>query len=90
MSTSLTVFVFVIDATYHAVVSGMFATVVQSLRKIIEQWKGGNSRTRVCFILFDSSLHFFSLKVCKGHVCLSPFLLLLFTSIFFRLHENLT
>jgi len=68
----------VIDASYHAVSSGMFASCLQTLKKTFEEWKGGNSRTRVGFITFDSTLSYYVLQVFVWDFILLVFCFVLF------------
>lgn len=57
------VFMFVIDVSYTAVVSGMLDTVVQSIKEAIQSGKiPGGPRVQIGIITFDNSLHFYNLN----------------------------
>jgi protein transport protein SEC24 len=57
------VFVFVIDVSYTAVVTGLLDTVVSGIREAIQSGRiPGGSRTQVGIITFDTSLHFYNLN----------------------------
>uniref|UniRef100_A0A7S4QMV4 Uncharacterized protein n=1 Tax=Alexandrium monilatum TaxID=311494 RepID=A0A7S4QMV4_9DINO len=57
------VFMFVIDVSYTAVVTGMLDTVVSAIKDVIQ--KGaipGGQRAQVGILTFDTSLHFYNLS----------------------------
>ncbi|CAK0832601.1 unnamed protein product, partial [Prorocentrum cordatum] len=57
------VFMFVIDVSYTAVVTGMLDTVVASIKEAILSGNlPGGSRTQIGIITFDTSLHFYNLN----------------------------
>ena len=55
------VYLFVIDVSYAAVQSGMVAVSCQTIRSCLDRLPGG-SRTRIGFITFDATVHFYNLK----------------------------
>ena len=55
------VYVFVIDVSYMAVSTGMFAQAVEAIKDSLDDLQGG-ARTQVGFITFDSAVHFYNLK----------------------------
>ena len=57
------VFMFVIDVSYTAVVTGLLQTVVTSIKEAILSGKiPGGQRVQVGIITFDTSLHFYNLN----------------------------
>lgn len=56
------VYFFVIDVSHAAIVSGMVRAVCNSIMQAIEQKLSQNERTRVGFVTFDSTVHFYSLR----------------------------
>ena len=54
-------YVFVIDVSYRAVAAGILPTIAQSIKDALDNLPGSD-RTRVGFITFDSSLHFYKLS----------------------------
>ena len=54
-------YVFVIDVSYRAVAAGILPTIAESIKGSLDTLPGGE-RTRVGFITFDSSLHFYKLS----------------------------
>eukprot|EP00443_Scrippsiella_acuminata_P000985 CAMPEP_0115296138 /NCGR_PEP_ID=MMETSP0270-20121206/67076_1 /TAXON_ID=71861 /ORGANISM="Scrippsiella trochoidea, Strain CCMP3099" /LENGTH=960 /DNA_ID=CAMNT_0002713751 /DNA_START=9 /DNA_END=2891 /DNA_ORIENTATION=+ len=57
------VFMFVIDVSYTAVVTGMLDTVVSSIKETIQSGQiPGGQRVQMGIITFDSSLHFYNLN----------------------------
>lgn len=54
---------FVIDVSHYAIASGMFRTVVETIKAILNDFPG-HPRTRIGFITYDSTIHFYNLKVC--------------------------
>lgn len=57
------VFMFVIDVSYTAVVTGMLDTVVSGIKEAIQSGRiPGGSRTQVGIITYDTSLHFYNLN----------------------------
>ncbi|CAK0846624.1 unnamed protein product [Prorocentrum cordatum] len=57
------VFMFVIDVSYTAVVTGMLDAVVASIKEAIQSGEiPGGSRTQIGIITFDTSLHFYNLN----------------------------
>jgi protein transport protein SEC24 len=55
------VFVFVIDVSYTAIVSGMLQVTVDSIKSSLDNLPG-SPRTQVAFLTFDSTVHFYNLK----------------------------
>ncbi|XP_053556160.1 protein transport protein Sec24B [Bombina bombina] len=55
------VYLFVLDVSYNAVESGYLNIFSQSLLENLEKLRG-DSRTRIGFITFDSTVHFYSLQ----------------------------
>ena len=55
-------YLFVIDVGYYSLTSGMFTTTIKSIQSIINNFQG-DTRTRIGFITYDSSVHFYNLKV---------------------------
>lgn len=58
------VFVFLIDVSHNAIQSGMVATATRTILENLDRIPNEDNRTKVAFIAFDTSLHFFSLPVC--------------------------
>lgn len=56
------VFMFVIDVSYTAVVTGMLDTVVATIKETIQSGKIPGQRAQVGIITFDTSLHFYNLS----------------------------
>lgn len=56
------VFMFVIDVSYTAVVTGMLQTVVTSIKEAIQSGGIPGQRAQVGIITFDTSLHFYNLN----------------------------
>mmetsp|Transcript_31268 Transcript_31268/g.56012 ORF Transcript_31268/g.56012 Transcript_31268/m.56012 type:complete len:954 (-) Transcript_31268:52-2913(-) len=57
------VFMFVIDVSYTAVVTGMLDTVVASIKEAIQSGNiPGGQRVQIGIITFDTSLHFYNLN----------------------------
>lgn len=57
------VFMFVIDVSYTAVVTGMLDTVVSSIKEAIQSGNiPGGQRVQMGIITFDTSLHFYNLN----------------------------
>jgi len=52
---------FVIDVGYYSIVSGMLHTAVQAIKSVLNEFPG-DTRTRIGFITFDSTVHFYNLK----------------------------
>lgn len=57
------VIVFVIDVSYGAVQSGMVATAAKVILDSLDGIPNADDRTKIGFITFDSSLHFYNLSV---------------------------
>ena len=57
------VYVFLIDVSHNAIQSGMVATATRTILENLDRIPNEDSRTKVAFIAFDVSLHFFSLPV---------------------------
>eukprot|EP00898_Chlorokybus_atmophyticus_P002080 jgi/Chlat1/2873/Chrsp195S03018 len=55
------VYFFIIDVSYPAVASGMVAVAAAAIKSCLERLPG-DSRTRIGFLTFDSTLHFYNLK----------------------------
>jgi protein transport protein SEC24 len=53
---------FVIDVSYNAITSGMFRTVVETIKATLSDFPG-HPRTRIGVITYDSTVHFYNLKV---------------------------
>eukprot|EP01051_Picozoa_sp_SAG22_P019567 SAG22_NODE_3657_length_1590_cov_1.606304_2_plen_197_part_00 len=58
------VYFFVIDVSYNAVTSGLLQSAVNSILRCLESLDGEHTggRTKVGFLTFDSTLHFYNLK----------------------------
>jgi len=56
------VYFFVIDVSYSAVASGMVQAVCNSILQAIEQKLSKNERTKIGFVTFDSTIHFYNLR----------------------------
>ncbi|EGG24555.1 putative transport protein [Cavenderia fasciculata] len=56
---------FVIDVCYESVVSGMLNCAIESIKASLDNMPG-DSRTRVGFMTFDDSLHFYNLRLNTG------------------------
>ena len=54
------VYVFLLDVSYHAVSSGLLATVAQTVRETLDGLPG-DVRTQVAILAYDSAVHFFHL-----------------------------
>jgi hypothetical protein len=65
-------YLFLIDVGYYSITSGMFHTCIQAIKDTLGDFPG-DTRTRIGFITFDSTIHFYNLKV--GFFFLSFFLL---------------
>jgi protein transport protein SEC24 len=59
---------FVIDVSYYSVSSGMLHTLAETVKKTLDKLPD-TERTNVGFITFDSSIHFYNLKVRRHHTC---------------------
>lgn len=57
------VYIFLIDVSHNAIQSGMVATATRTILENLDRIPNEDSRTKVGFIAFDVSLHFFSLPV---------------------------
>ncbi|CDO68670.1 hypothetical protein BN946_scf184790.g19 [Trametes cinnabarina] len=55
------VYVFLIDISHNAIQSGMVATATRTILENLDRIPNEDNRTKVAFIGFDISLHFFSL-----------------------------
>ncbi|KAG9490901.1 hypothetical protein GDO78_006303 [Eleutherodactylus coqui] len=55
------VYLFMFDVSHNAIETGYLNTVCQSLLDNLE-WLPGNTRTKIGFITFDSTIHFYSLQ----------------------------
>lgn len=53
-------YVFLLDATYAAVSSGMMATALRTILDSLDAIPNTEGRTRIAFITYDSGLHFYS------------------------------
>lgn len=53
---------FVIDVSYYSVSSGMLQTLAETVKNTLDSLPD-TERTNVGFITFDSSVHFYNLKV---------------------------
>lgn len=56
------VFMFVIDVSYTAVVTGMLETVVGTIKEAIQSGQIPGQRAQIGIITFDTSLHFYNLN----------------------------
>ncbi|KAG5518123.1 hypothetical protein PMAC_003309 [Pneumocystis sp. 'macacae'] len=56
------VYVFLIDVSYPAIMSGMVATATRTILESLDWIPNRDQRTKVGFIAVDSSLHFFNLS----------------------------
>lgn len=67
------IYVFVIDVSAQAVQSGMLATVCRTVRACLDRIPGDEA-TRVGFITFDRTLHFYNLHSATGqpHMLVVP------------------
>ncbi|PRP88472.1 protein transport protein Sec24-like protein [Planoprotostelium fungivorum] len=52
---------FLIDASFYAISSGMFHMTIETIRRTLDEFPG-SPRTRIGFITFNSSLHFYNLR----------------------------
>ncbi|XP_073429854.1 protein transport protein Sec24A [Dendrobates tinctorius] len=55
------VYLFMLDVSHNAIETGYLSTVCQTLLDNLE-WLPGNTRTKIGFITFDSTIHFYSLQ----------------------------
>ncbi|XP_069619952.1 protein transport protein Sec24A [Ranitomeya imitator] len=55
------VYLFMLDVSHNAIETGYLSTVCQILLDNLE-WLPGNTRTKIGFITFDSTIHFYSLQ----------------------------
>ncbi|OCT88321.1 protein transport protein Sec24A [Xenopus laevis] len=55
------VYLFMLDVSHNAVETGYLNTVCQTLLDNLD-WLPGNTRTKIGFITFDSTIHFYSLQ----------------------------
>ncbi|XP_068134016.1 protein transport protein Sec24A [Hyperolius riggenbachi] len=55
------VYLFMFDVSHNAIETGYLDTVCQTLLENLE-WLPGNKRTKIAFITFDSTIHFYSLQ----------------------------
>ncbi|KAM9312521.1 protein transport protein Sec24A [Gastrophryne carolinensis] len=55
------VYLFMFDVSHNAIETGYLNTVCQTLLDNLE-WLPGNTRTKIAFITFDSTIHFYSLQ----------------------------
>ena len=64
---------FVIDVSAQAVQSGMLATVCRTIRACLDRLPG-DDRTKIGFLTFDRSLHFYNLRAASGtpHMLVVP------------------
>ena len=75
------VYVFVIDVSYNAVASGMLQRACETILATLDNLPGVG-RTRIGFITFDNTVHFYNLKAtlsqpqvlvvpdtCDGYPC---------------------
>ncbi|CCJ29199.1 unnamed protein product [Pneumocystis jirovecii] len=56
------VYVFLIDVSYPAIMSGMVATATRTILESLDWIPNRDQRTKIGFIAVDSSLHFFNLS----------------------------
>ena len=59
------VYLFLIDVSHAAASSGAIAVTCRAIRACLDQLPG-DERTRVGFLTYDSTLHFYNLKVWEG------------------------
>lgn len=57
------VMLFVIDVSFGAVQSGMVASAAKAILKSLDGIPNKDNRTKIGFITFDSTLHFYNLAV---------------------------
>ena len=57
------VFLFVIDVSYGAAQSGMLAVAAKAIFDSLDKISNEDDRTKIGFITYDSSLHFYNLAV---------------------------
>ena len=62
------VYIFLIDVSHNAIQSGMVATATRTILENLDRIPNEDNRTKVAFIAFDTSLHFFSLPVRTSSV----------------------
>ena len=56
-------YVFVMDVSKPAIDSGYLQIATNTIKSVVEQkLLPGGERTRVCFITYDSSVHFYNLR----------------------------
>lgn len=55
--------VFAIDVTWSAIKSGMLLTLCETLKSILYQENTLNPHTRIAIVTYDTSVHFYNLKV---------------------------
>lgn len=55
------VYLFMFDVSHNAIETGYLNTVCQTLLDNLE-WLPGNTRTKIAFITYDSTIHFYSLQ----------------------------
>ncbi|KAM4676117.1 protein transport protein Sec24A [Discoglossus pictus] len=55
------VYLFMFDVSHNAIETGYLTTVCQTLLDNLE-WLPGNTRTKIGFITYDSTIHFYSLQ----------------------------
>jgi hypothetical protein len=65
-------FVFVIDVSYTSVVTGLLATVVESVRDTLDHLLAAVPRARVGFVTYHSTVQFYSLRKGQPQVRRSP------------------
>ena len=63
-------YVFPVDVSRNAIQSGMVATATRTILEKLDRIPNEDNRTKVAFIAFDVSLHFFSLPVSRDELSL--------------------
>ncbi|KAF4664489.1 hypothetical protein FOL47_005100 [Perkinsus chesapeaki] len=81
---------FVIDCSYHSVVSGMFHQVMASIRRLLPYLP---TMAEICLVLFDDVIHFYRLGMSTAEEFVvadieEPFLPLHSDALFVNPHEN--
>jgi protein transport protein SEC24 len=72
-------FIFIIDVSYNNVKSGMVKLFCEQITDIIQNHmpvdeanpNGENIRMRVGFITYDSTVHFYNIKVTERDCCIN-------------------
>jgi len=54
-------YLFVIDVGYYSITHGVFQSVIEAIKSLLNEFPGA-PRTRIGFITYDTSIHFYNLK----------------------------